>query len=496
MTQFSLTRVQKKFPKIYSALTPEQKTVLKCLSVIYEKVARKNLIACLIQAGVKNKLGKVFVVKEINQLLKPLEKRGLVTASPQGIRCTQETVELVSQEAVSDKSFDGLAMAVQKIINVREAWSTSVWYKNYEQGVRDIRIAFYRGRNEQQLEKILSAVRNQFPEKYFKKHPFELLFFNPFNKERLLELPPQVINDLILPKLDSGFLRLEPTNDLHQFLWEYCEYNNVWPVKFISILALHGIGRGEIQKTLDFVEGCAPSSRIFSYRGWLALLMGKTDESLLLYRQGLQLLKKETGKRKVAYANVAGIFYPVALLQSGEKENLKEGLAYLLHVKKEDKYVGHSMCGDLEQTFLFAMGQRSKADRIVHSMEQQGYYDYCSLLMAFLTLSWQGEQIPRESTGFLEATQGYAEKNGYFWFAKEATALLLAGDHEQQKNQKLYDKYKKLCPVPDLCLAIKPQENWEQVLSALTTLNKGVAGSTNTTVGELGTGTFCAHNSE
>lgn len=71
--------------------------------------------------------------------------------------------------------------------------------------------------------------------------------------------------------------------------------------------------------------------------GWLAFLQGNTEQSLHWYQQGLELLKKETGKRKVCFENIAGFFYSVALLQAGGKDNYQEALDYVKRLKKQKK---------------------------------------------------------------------------------------------------------------------------------------------------------------
>jgi len=473
MSQLSLSVAQQNFLAIYPSLSSDQQNVLKCLSVIYDAVSRTDLMKCLNKAGLRNDNGKEFVVKDMKPLLSSLAEQGFVEMSAQSVRCDLEIVELVSRQAVADKSFESLAMAVQKIISAKEAWRTTSWYKNYNQGVRDLRIAFYRGRNEAQLRNVLHSVYDQFPSEFLEKHPYELLFFNPFDREMLHTLSPALLSDFIIPRLNHAFFRVAPADDLLDFLSEYCQKRGVTGGEFFAIQALHLISRGKIKKAHELVSAWTPSTwSSMSYRGWLAFLEGKTDESLQLYRQGLQLLKKERGKRKVAYTNIAGFFYLLALLQSGSSENMQEALTYVPLIKKEKGQTGQTMCGDLEQVLLLAMGQRSKAEIKFHSFQTIGSYnDYISLLMAFLTHCWQGKETIEGAEKSLGLLLEHAEKGGYYWLAKEAAALLLFCKFDTDANRRRYEKLKKLAPLPDLCTALQPKENWEQVLNALTDLH-------------------------
>jgi SNF2-related domain/Helicase conserved C-terminal domain len=474
MSQFSLSVDQQNFLVLYPTLSSDQQSILQCLSVIYDAVSRTNLMKCLNKVGLKNDNGKKFIVKDMTPRLTPLAELGLVEMSAQGVRCNLEIVELVSRQAVDDKSFESLALAVQKIISAKEAWSTTSWYNNYNQGVRDIRIAFYRGRNEAQLQKILYSVYDQFPHDFLDKHPYELLFLNPFDRDMLHTLSPGLLSDFIIPILSSAFFRVDRADDLLDFLSEYCQKRGVTEGELFDIQALLLISRGQIKKAHELVSAWSPSTGVsMSYRGWLAFLEGKTDESLQFYRQGLQLFKEESGKRKVVYANIAGFFYLLALLQSGSSENMQEALAYLPLIKKQKGHIAQTTCDDLEQVLLQAMGQRSKAEKKLHSFQSLGSYsDYFSLLMAHLTHCWQGKETPEGAEKSLGLLLEHAEKGGYYWLAKEAAALLLIYKFETDTNRSRYEKLKKLCPLPDLCTALKPKENWEQVLSALTDLHK------------------------
>ena len=473
MSQLSLTVVQQNFVTLYSTFSADQQNVLKCLSVIYDTVSRTNLMKCLNQAGMRNDNGKKFVVSDMNPILIPLAEQGFVDMDSRGVRCNPEIVELVSREAVADNSFEPLALAVPKTISFKEAWISKPLYKKYTQGIRDVRIAFYRGRNEVELQEILRSVREQFPYEFLEKHPYELLFLNPLDRELLHRLSPSALLEFIIPKLNVAFFRVEPADDLLDFLREYCERRQLEGGEFFASQTLHAISRGQIQKADELVEGWKPlTATLMSYRGWLAFLEGKNDEALQIYRQGLHLLKKETGKRKVAYANLAGFFYLVALLQSGSIDNMQEALACLPLIKKQKSSCSNTMCDDLEQTLFLAMGQKSKAERKLHSFESYGSYnDYVSLLIAFLTLCWQGRELLKGAERSLGFLLDNAEKGGYYWLAKEAAALHLFFEIEVEKNQRRYAKLQKLAPLPDLCTALQPKEHWEQVLMALSDLH-------------------------
>jgi hypothetical protein len=470
MTLTTLTELQKTFAAVYTDFTHEHQNVLKCLSVIYEPISRTHLVSSLNQAGFRNDKGSKYVVKDISTVIKNLEKLNLVQSSPQGVRCNPEIVELASRQAVADGSFKKLAHAVRKSIAIESLWGDSVWYRSYERGVREIRIAFYNGQKEEELIRIFMAVNEQFPEKYSSTNPFELILFNPFDKETLLALSPLIIQTFIFPYIEEACLRLQPAAEYIDFIEEYSTAHNIEDEMYLSTPALYAISCGTMESITTKMESWQ-TSEMLSYRGWSTFLQGNIEEALHWYRLGLEIRKKETGKRTSSYDNFAGIFYVIALLQSGDNDNFQEALTYLARVKKHKNFLSYSICPDLDQTLLLALGQRNKARRLEHSLDYGTYFDFPSVLIAFLTRVWQGEEIDKRRLEALETLQHQAEENGYYWFAKEATAILLANNVDTAANRQRYDKLKGKCPLPDLCQIIRPRENWEHVLEALTHLN-------------------------
>ncbi len=470
ITQKMLTKFQKTFAKTYTELPQEDKNVLKCLSIIYESISRTNLISCLNQAGFRNGIGSKYGVKDISNSIKNLEDLRLVYSTPQGLRCFPEIVELTSRQAVVDGSFNKLAQAVRKIIPVEALWGDAIWYRTYERGIREIRIALYIGRKEAELIRIFMAVKEQFPEKCISANPIEMILFNPFDKEILLQLTPYIIETFILPYIENACLQLTPLEEYIDFINDYWAAQSTHDNTYLFIPAFYAISSSKTEFIADQME-LWKSSEMLSYRGWYSFLQGNTEEALHWYRLGLELRKEESGKRKPSYNNFAGIFYAVALLQSGNNDNFQEALTYLRLVKKHKNYLGYSICQDMEQTLLLALGQRNKAGRIEHSLETGTYFDFPSVLIAFLTQSWQGNTIDDKRLQSLETLQQQAENNGYYWFAKEATAILIANNVDTERNRQRYNTLVKECPLPDLCKIIRPRENWEHVLDALTNLN-------------------------
>lgn len=471
MSQPNLTPAQKCFPTSFANLSQTEQDVLKCLSVIYQKITRPKLVNCLNKSGYRNHLGNRYSTKDVGIYLKNLEEHNLVELTSQGLCCHPEIVEMACEHSLCENSFATLAKVVQQEIPLQERWDSSAWYNEYNQGIRELRIALFTGHKIETVLTTYTSVCDQFPHDVASDSPINRIFFNPLNLERLHSLPTLLITELIIPRIINAIMLLQPTDNLIKFIKEYADTNQIESDSFQSLTTLHSICKGDVDSPLAEARSWVHSSKMLSYRGWLAFLQGHTEESLHWYQQGIELLKKETGKRKVCFESIAGFFYSVALLQAGGNDNHQEALDYIKRLKKQkNNFMSYSIASDMEQTLLLSLGNKSLAGKIVHSTLQHSYYDFFSLLIGVLTLSWQGEKQSQRALDMLRILQLHAEESGYHLFTKEATAILLNNNRMRDVNRKHYKKLQALCPLQDIYCAIQQQPKWEKVIEALTHL--------------------------
>ena len=422
---------------------------------------------CLNRAGIRNENGKKFLGKVITPLLTPLAEQGLVEMTSQGVLCHRETVELLIREAIKDKNFEPLAMAVQKELTAKSPWNYESFYTNFDRGFRDFRIAFYRKRNTEQLNKILNTLYDQHNREFQEGHPYERLLLNPFDEDMLMDLSPEVFSQFLIIALTNAFFTLAPAGYLTDAVARYHQNKGTLPEQLHAIHVLHLICRGEIETARGLLKAWPESSEQLGYKGLLSFLEGNGEESLQLYEKGLQLMRKKTRKKKVAYCGFAGLFHLCALLHSGKNENLLRAQDLIPYILQQGNHFSTSAFEDMYQLILFARGQKRKAQAKGHSTEYGEYYDYPSVLIAFLTLHWQGKKLPPHASKIFAEFLTKAENNGYHWFAKETAALQLAFLGNTKKSRKQYKDLAQLCPLPDICEMIQPKANWEHVLNAL-----------------------------
>jgi len=93
--------------------------------------------------------------------------------------------------------------------------------------------------------------------------------------------------------------------------------------------------RGEFDAARATLLQCPQSSAERGLWGSLAFLQTDYDAAIDLFQQGLTLLKKETGKRKVFYAGFTGVFCVLSLLVREQGSDLFEAQGYLTLAQKQ-----------------------------------------------------------------------------------------------------------------------------------------------------------------
>ncbi len=470
-TMPELSAAQKKFPNIYAKLSPTQQNLLKMLSVIYAKVSRTNLVKCLEKAGLKNDKGKAFISSDLKPILDTLKKHKLVRFTKDGVQCQAEVVELATRQAIHDQSFEAMAMAVTGVIPTKEPWSMEPSFKSFDLGVRDIRIAVYRRRNMDTIRKIVYEVYHQHRSDFNENNPYRLIFFTPPDRDLLFSFPVEFVEYIFNLLLDASLLTLQPASDVFSLFTDYCRSTGNISEHLIHLLLQQYIFRGnhdEARLVLKKLPGTAGS---YSYKGFFSFIGGKLPEAIKAYRRGLELLRKKSGKKNVFYTNAAGLFYPLALLQSVDTADIQEALSYLNTIKKQRGAVGFRTAHeDIRQTVLLALGRKKPAGKIAHSIFHHFYADYLSVFISYLTLYWQGkaDDAVYDNDIYLESLFHLAEKAGYFWLAGEAAALLVKFGLDNaltpKQRQKLLDKFPSAGSIVE---KIHRREQWEQVLSSL-----------------------------
>lgn len=447
--------------------------MVQLFSVIYEPVSRSSFMTCLNQVEATNQQGKLFV----NQSLKPyidrlLEAGVLVQTNGQGPQCHPALVEIATRDAVQADRFELFANVVQERLPISNRWRGGPHYFNSErQLIRQVRIGIYRHD--------IQFIRQQLEDYYKYSHTNEKLSLddiyqqvcnNPFDAEWFCTLPLEIYESALISILNHSMLELTPVDEAFALLQTDCAKPETGSHLQRILLVEQLILRGRLADAQQVLAAIADSQHTTTAAlwGWLALLRGEDEQAIAHYNTALQFLRRSTGKRKVYFQSIAGVFFVLALLKQGTR--LSEAETYTT-IARQAKHWLSPLYGVLENVIKIQQGDLARKEVVIYSAPQFGHHSLETLLRA-LCLYWVDveqakKRLPKVMVPFYEQ----AAAAGYDWLALEAAELLsrLKPRSPQGKKAQALRQATNLCPIVDL---IQPQEAWELCLNALTQLHK------------------------
>ena len=144
----------KKSTKELLSLSPETQIIVNTLAVFYGYSSMTNLATCLAHLGVKHN-NKELNPKLLRNHFDPVLKTGVLEEPEKGgggVRCARALAEVIVRKLVAEGQFEKYADAIERHNPML------VGYRGYaapDQYLRNARIAFYRGKNEE-MNKTLS----------------------------------------------------------------------------------------------------------------------------------------------------------------------------------------------------------------------------------------------------------------------------------------------------------------------------------------------------
>ena len=411
------------FPKLLvtlSRLQPEEQAALTLLATMYAPVSRTALAQCLQKAGIKCANGKLMNPKEVVPLLEKLVSSKLAYESGGGYLCHPLLAHFLIRQSQKKGVFECYAQAVQEMMPPRESWNT-LYYRSYEHVVQDIRIAIYRGQYTQAV-KLFPVAANSYPHEFREKHPFLLICPEPLDREWIFEMPEDLQNGIIKFHLNRSLVFLLPATTAFSLLEEVVNSRREISLDFLKIYLSQLLLRGNIRKAAMIMEKSA-SLPLDELRGWLTVLQGDDEGAIVHFEKGMVRLKKETGKRKVFFEDLSGLFYLLALIRSGLPSQLQAAVELGEWVVKQRYFLQQFVIWMLYQYAEVKQGKnrgRKELARVCNAEQDLGPV---SQLIHSLISSWMTEIVAAPHLRVLEKIQTEATTAGYGWIAAEAAFL-------------------------------------------------------------------------
>jgi SNF2 family DNA or RNA helicase len=476
------TALRARLVQAYQALLAQEQQIVQLYSIVYAPVGKVKLLDCYNRYldGVKQE--KTLDLTQLGAIVTELTgHRLLVARSNYGPQCHPLLVEIATRDAVSQGTFEPMAKAVEVTFPVRtHGWNKALrLFQTEDEFIREVRIGLYR-RNWEFIEEQFEAYySNPYPSgRISMAEVFELICNNPFDRDWFLTLKPNpdlyesALGNLCL----NSLMAMTPADAPFALLHEECTQANAIVsdrLRGIWIEQLLARGRlGEAEAALQDFADEDPVEALL-HQSWLSCLRGDYAQTIEEGNVALKLLKKSTGKRKIYFDTVPGIFLVLALIKEGSLTSLKEAESHA-HLIAEQTY-RHWMSviyGCLEKVAQVLQGntaaKRYLINTPVSSLDNASSFE---ALIDMLCLYWVDvEDAQNRLPDIVKELYKDATAAGYDWFALEAAELLSRLNPDSAYGQKA-PALREKTGIQPLTTLITPKQAWELSLTALIGLN-------------------------
>ena len=350
---------------VYRKLPSLEQVMVQLFSVIYEPVSRSLLLSCWNHLAASDRDIKTLIASTIKPYIDRLLELGvLVQQSGTGPQCHPLLTEIATRDAVQANRFERLVEAVQKGFPVPRRWKDGpISFGTDRQLIREIRIGLYR--------KDIKFINKQLEDYYkytYQKEKLSLddiyqqICNNPFDATWFRTLPTDLYNSALVSILNASMLDLTPASAPLTLLEEdVAKAGKQSSILQLVVLIEQLLLRGRLQETLQILDQApdAYQPQFAALRGQISVLQGDDATAIAQYTQALQALKKGTGKRKIYFQSMSGLFFVLALLKDGSADRLMEAAEYA-SIARQSKHWLSTTYAALENVIKVQQGDLAK----------------------------------------------------------------------------------------------------------------------------------------
>lgn len=465
---------------VYQSLIELDRSIVQLFSVIYTPVSRNLFFECFQKTG-------LWGLTPLNApALKPYLDRLLTTdllvpTAKNTLQINPLIAEIATRAVVTAGRFTMMAQVVaEKLPISKHRYSGQRQFENRGEFIREVRLGLY--------SNDLSFINEQFGDYYnsyysrssdliSQEQLWLLICNNPFDPEWVQTLIPELTEIIWLHVLGYSLKHLTPANAAVDSL--AAAYRDA-PTLITEDLQIELVEqlllRGKVAAAKELLDSLPVNQHDQSadLLGWWYFLQGEDRLAIGEYQKALKLLKKESGKRKIYFYSISGLFYILALIRQGEAADLQLALEQVKIAIQDKNWL--SLTYDiLESTIELQQGQLNRRDLILNMIPIKTQHSV-EILIRALCIHWADKNASEKSfTQILEKFYSQANESGYHWLAMEAAGIL-AYINPTEKFQSYYQKqtitHQKEIGIASIVKLIQAKEPWELSLNALTNLQQ------------------------
>jgi hypothetical protein len=445
----------------YQSLTTFEQILVQLLSVIYEPVNRTAILNCLQKADIKGVSGPRLTIATVSNGLHMLQRHGFLGEERLIDDCF---VEVASRIAVTEGYYEKFARIVQQELPL--SYFHGRKSHKCQRIMREYRIGVYT-HDIPTLENLVTLLQSQCRSIQSVTYPAVQVCARPFQEEWFSTLPTSLQFYLLDRIFTYNLHYLDHLRGPFDYLNTIQEHDGI-PLEerlpFHRILAGYLLWRGDLESVSELIEQCPESFVASGYEGCLHFLAGDNAKALESFDLDLQQLGAITGRKKVFFSNISGVFYVLALFKSGESEAIDRiGDCITMARAQQPGAILLVLYGYLEAIVMVRSGRILEAEALLEGLKKQDHS--VARLFAGLTACWMEENISKAMQEEFFELYNRAVDGGFYWLALEYAEVLArsgwpSGDRICREEQNRTG-------LVSVISAVKLEESWQRKLQAL-----------------------------
>jgi SNF2 family DNA or RNA helicase len=452
----------------YHALLPLPKAMVHMMTVNVDYCRVGIMLDCLNDMGFRQNNGMELTTNNMQLIQQELINKGMLFKSTRGISCPESIRREALRDMLLEDSFRQTVTVLLKHIPLPDTTKQTNPFENYQQVVRSFQIALFSHKSAKEI----NTIENYYAYHYFRddyrdNNLYHSILNNPFSREIMDKIHPEIRLEVALSLLERTGELLEPATEILHYIINSFHAGIIGKSATIKLINYHLLcGDKSLAHSLaaNLSEDLKPEQ--LSRTAWLESISGNHQKADELFEQSLRYIKKRTGKRKCFLQSYAGIFHLISLLGAGGNTALNKAISYI-DIAKKDQYPLSSMTEAMRPIFEDRLGLASCELRMPDRKLLENADAPLPFFLSNLFWAWTNPSEAGRNISKISYTRDKAKKNNYTWLAAELSALLEFLGHEKELNRNLSAMLHKSCNTVSCVHLVKDQPKWEKTLHAL-----------------------------
>ncbi len=449
----------------YQTLVPFEQTLVQLASVIYEPVTRMTFANCLRRARITGTRGEWLTSATITPYLQNLQDLGLLNKQ---LCCPDEFIELASREAVASGSYAVMADAVQNEIPFSQYQGK--WPQRCRRAMREYRIGLYL-QDIVHLENVQQLLEKQCADFIDRNFPAVRVVINPFQVDFFRSLPPSLqfhALDQVISYSMHYLIHVEEMADYLQYDTAMKKIDPQERLPFQRLLAGYLLLRGELDQVQSLIRENPESFVASGIEGSIDFMLGNNAPALERFESDLKQLKRIVGRRKIYFPNIAGLFFILALLKSGDMNQFYRIRKFIDTVHSQQP--GNMLLPVYKLLGNFLSAQEKGILEIKSGHQGGDRSSAIARLFGALVHYWLQDGLSAspasDAASELLLLLSRARDNGFQWMAMEFAELLARTGHHPEPA-KFAAQIRRQTGLASIADAVLLEEPWKRRLKAL-----------------------------